>query len=963
MADLLRLRDLTGNALTLLEDSRLLADIGALGSIWPTIASDLARLAAQPALAPGQVLGWLFAHIDDAQVTSLFHAVNQDDLLARLRAGITRLQTLLPGLPQLLAPVSASPAPKVQWQPGTLTTPLTPATDLSLTFALSGGLTCQAGAAWPYKGDGITDPLLMLEANGDIKADATFKLPFSYGSLGVTGGAEARPDIQYYFFESDSNQIFGAALAQAIGRLPDPFDPASVWRAFAHDGLAGMVLGFDGSTSLGVTLTLGKDFDVPLWLTGTLGATIAVDVSRRSLYQLSVHVATRPVSLLDTPRIVMTLSRSDTAEQDWSAGIGLTIDLAPIAAQIHDLLQTQLTGVDAMIARIVPYLSPGTWLAAHAAPLLDSVIARLTTDPILQPALEHDAALLLGQTPTTDDLKTLLLQRITAAIDSVGATGSTAVTDIATSLTNALPALAATGATTRLSDDLTTLIGQYGHGLDTLASTLLDAGGLSAVEDSFAKIGTQLKNVANPVLDGLHDIITRYDALAHKILDFTADQARARIAARISYDAKQTRQAQYELTGTFTSLSDAAGDLYRALSFGQLNAIRQALTGKVSGFTLNEAASSITRIAGVSETLGYELLLFGLELTGSDVLSAQAQVSVTPAGTIQIAAQGSFARSMQIAGASRSLTFFTACDVLRSRSEIAAGRPTIRLGLTATHADSDLKLSDVTGFLDRLVDFGLISDQRRQSANGIMTGWTTTRGKNTPLAGRLTVAQNFNASDIAALLALGSAIGDPRMPSAAGLSVFRQGAQALFYTQATSAGEWGRQVGDFDYRSAFKQTRAQYADNLDFAYRVTLNPALKQTLVGLSIGQGGPRGTMDPVIGDFLQTVNPLLDMIDLLSRFNQLYQATPPAADPAGALNFYKGIEKTIASDAAPWLSLNSKLVFGFNPHLHRRTVALFLLLASLARDLAPDAPGHLFDDMFVITLSQGDSGPTVSV
>ena len=964
MSEILRITDATGLALNFLDDINILEDIGEISREWSKIGSALAALSSMPFSSAPNLMKWLLDNIEKPDVKTAFYDLKLGELWERIDAAKARLVKILPQAPALLAPVGSSP-PAIVWQPA-VSGALQPATDLSLTFALSGALSVQAGAVWPYKGDGVDQPLLLLAAEADVKADAAFKLPFSSGSLGVAGSAGAKPAAKFYFAEPDPSQAFAAAAAQSLGRMPDPFDPASVWTAFAYHGLVGMVLNFDGHASLAVDLAFGRDFDVPSWLSGKFGATVSIDISQRSQFEMSVRVLPGASHTAGDMQLAVKLSRGSAAAQGVAVGLDLGIDASAIFAKVHDLLQPEFEKVDDLLGQITPFLSPGTWLQDHAQAELNSLIGKLTGDDALHQALLHDAGLLLGKTIEGDDLVQYLTGRIGMAIDSASGDAfghaDALVEEAAAELARVLPSLATSSAQQILKTDLAGLIDGYSNAAEKLAGDLVKASGLAAVESALGKVGARLgagAKAADKAFAGLRDLITRYQALAKKIVDFTANQAKAKISARIAYEARQSHEEQYVLAGLFHTLEGEAGRLYRSIMFGQLTAVRNAFDTKVAGFEIDEKASSLTHIARIDRSLGYEFLLFGLELSGKDLLSAEAEVRLTQGGTISVAAKGSFERRMKGLGAERSLTFVSTYALMRTRAELAV-RPSIGLGLTATHADNSLKLDDVAGFLQRLVEFGLIAPNRQGMAIDTLSTWSGTRGKNVNLPGRISVTQNFNAADVTRLLATGAQIGEAAIPSSKGLDVFRAGIEALVHVGEKRANSLQEGVTAFDYRNDIRPIRSQFGDDVELSYHLAINGRWLQYLDMLA----HPPGTKipaEPRVGEYLDFVGPVASFVDLLGKLYALYTYQPISIDAAATE--YRQQEAKIAQDSSGWLKLNRQFIFCFKPEMHRRTIAFFLLLASQARGVPVTTAGKLFDDMFAIKLLRETTGESVDV
>ncbi|HWU03137.1 MAG TPA: hypothetical protein VN222_10395, partial [Novosphingobium sp.] len=449
-----------------------------------------------------------------------------------------------------------------------------------------------------------------------------------------------------------------------------------------------------------------------------------------------------------------------------------------------------------------------------------------------------------------------------------------------------------------------------------------------------------------------------------KVVDFTADTAKARISARLIYEHKQSQSAQYEISGRFATLTGAAGGLYKGLVFGQLGAIQAALKTPVAGFAIDPAASAITNFSQTDESLGYEVLLFGLQLTGAALLSSNAQVVLTGDGAVRIAAQGSYTVSQKALGASRSLGFSTSYAFASAKRDGAAGRPVIKLGLAAARADSDLTLGEVTGFLDRLVQNRLIADARRTRAAQIYNGWAATRGTSTKLPGSIALELNFNASDVAALLRAGSALADPPDGAAPAIDLFARAVSAMTCTGEWSASDRHDQLGDLTTVSEFARIQQQHPSEAAFLYQICLEQRLN-TVLGLGVARGGgsrPTSYALPRLLELPDKAQAGFAFTRLIGGLARLYAASVPA-DGAQAAQLFSALERQIADQAGWWLKLGGTVFLACGKRLQPRTVALFLALASLARGVSPDAPGASFDDMFTLSLTRENQSATLVV
>lgn len=344
-----------------------------------------------------------------------FAAAGAQPLLERLIKVQDRIAAILPDATALLSPLATFPAPattpsgtpgdwltatapgSVRLVPGTLTAGPAVATGLNVSLTVGGDIGVDANAQWPYAADGMGADYLAFAAEGNLSANGAFRLPFTYGSLGLSADIGATPQILFYIREIDRTRIFATAVGTAMAMLPDPFDPASVWKAFTHQNLAGMILTLDGHATASVDLSGGAAAAWPEVLAGTASLVVTLALTRKAAFALSLwHDASHPGV------INVRLSRNASAENDEGATLGIDIDPGPILSQVQSVLSAALQQIDAVMAGITPFLTPGTWLKTHAATALEAAIDKWIGGTTIGTALKQDVAQLAApprQTP------------------------------------------------------------------------------------------------------------------------------------------------------------------------------------------------------------------------------------------------------------------------------------------------------------------------------------------------------------------------------------------------------------------------------------------------------------------------------------------------------------------------------------------------------------------------------------
>ena len=984
MANTLQLSAAGGDLIALTESSALFSDIGKLGAQWKQLAIAIANAGHQPLTDGPALVQWLLTNLNTPAVQAIFTAVGAGPLLASLIAADAKLNAILPNGAALLAPLNTFAAPTTapsgvpgDWQsakapglvkiaPAALTVAPGAGADMSVSFALSAdaAIGVEADAQWPYASDAMGAGYLMLAAAGSFTANGTFRLPFSYGSLGVSAGAGVDPDILFFFRPPDPTRVFAAAVADVLPVLPDPFDPAAVWQAFALHDLAGMILACDGSATANVDLTIGDKASWPGVLAADATASVTVALTRKAAFELSLR--STGSAALGTMALIVRLTRNLSAETDWGLSAGIDIDASQILGQVQPILTNALTRVGGIIGDITPYLTPGTWLQGEATTALERAVTGWIGNATVSAAVTQDIALLTG-TATSDvgGLTDALTKAVAAAIDSVGGAVATDAAGAANTafaaLAPAFPAIVPLQAS--VVADLTALITSYQTALTTFAQNLLAGSGLPAIEAALGTVGARVSAAATQLdqaVGGISAVITTYAARAQQIVAAAKTAAMAKISLRVSYESAHSDATGYELTGRFTAMAGDAGDLYRALAFGQLAGIQKAFETPAPGFTLDAATSAITRLSGTSSTLGYDFVLLGLEVSGQAVLASNAQAVVSATGDVAITGQASDTVGDKSAAASRSLAFVTTYDFVAAAKLLSASRATIKLGLSATIADRNLTRGDVSAFLGSLQSHGLISGDRVSRANAVFDRWATTRGTASPFGGTVAVTMNLAGSGQSAVQTAGQAIGNANVASAEGQAQFRRAMTAMMATDSDLAQSLHGVASMIQYNLDLTALRSQYPDDLDFLYHVSINPGSNAWMNALR--GGGPKA---PPVSSQLAY---LLDAMTAAQSYLALLAAVAKADAldiaqlGAGQAAAVQQADAAIAKSAGPWLTWGGSLLFSMDARIAPRTVAFFRVLAGLAQGTDAPSPGT-FDRMFTLLMTDTTIKATATV
>lgn len=956
---------------------------------WRAIAAELWRLRKDaPVDDPVKLALYLADTLDDPEIVAIFAALG----LADLRDGLARLRTRLadPESPwaKLLRPMSAFvPAARSETPAGAdsfgiddggkdgllaLKIPKLAAeaagkagpAALQFSIDAEAGLACEAGANWPFQGDGVAPGLLRIGGGGKIQTKAGISLPLGqFGTGSAHADASAEGAIGFFFRPASPDRSFAETLRTSLTGLPEPLDLREVRHAMALAGLEGLVIGCSGGVGTGLGLVLGKSIDAPGIVTGTLGVTADLSLRRAAQWVLSLRRVPGGMRFV--------LSRDRESERKWSVGADLTLDVAPLARQVHDLLLEADGTVRPMLDRIRPFLSPGTYLATQASDLLHNAATSIVDQPDLREALLQDGALALG---AGDADRSALVDLVARKIADLAATKAQALLGAADGWANAIverlvaevPGLAATGLPEALTARIQPLLGDVQRRFEALVTQLTTDAALSTrLAAELAAAGAQVKAVetqADRLLAGVRELVAKFDDFSRQVLDATAATANTRLQARFAWSGENRAGENYELIGTIADDAAPEADaLWRALVAGRMAPFQQILAGTVAaprGFAL-DPSSSLSRFVSQTRGFAFEFVLVGLDISITSIVSGTASVGRNAAGDLVVAARGSVLRKAEGLDEARSLRFVSAWDLFLARHGAETGdRRAMAMGISFDHQDENLKPDEVNGLFAGLTAQKLIDPSRQANAMALYQRWRVEAAADSRVRGRISVNMRLPDPAVTRMVAIGRALnlGD----KAARAAMFRLAVRAQLATGVATDKQLKSDV------ETIKQTHTLSGTSDDpIAYLLALwifDPKARsgQEVRYRAVDQLLPRA------GSF----------VTLLATMARIYDATPvlgPARNPGDMdERQYAAAEKQLAAAARSWLALNTVLIVKFKAALHPALLAFFRLLALMGTP-APGPDAAAIDGLegdpvtgetnalFVIAMAKdGDVNPT---
>lgn len=951
-----------------------LATWAELAQHWRDIAAAVWKLGADaPVDSPARLAAYLADHLADDAVVAVFAGLGLTGLHERLAAIETRLRDPQAPWHKLLQPVSDFSTAQAADEeldagfgfdaPGedgeiTLEIPrLAPAAatalgPAALTFDLGveAGLSCEAGSPWPFRSDDVEGGLLRIGGQGRVSTRAGLSLPFGQAGSGTAhAGASGEAALGFFFRPPAPTASFAEVLVKAVGGLPDPLDLDAIAHSAALAGLEGIALGCRGAVDTGLGIVLGRQFEIARLASGTLGVTADISFRRNSQWILSLRQV--PGGL----RFV--LSRDERSERDWAAGLELSLDAAPLARRVHDLLIEGRNFAGPMLERIKPFLSPGTYLATQAAPLLKAAAASIVDQDDVRDALEHDLAIALGASDgDSSALVTLLTDKLATHATAAGAgvlgdAGDWAQA-LVDSLTREVPALAATGLADKVKARIEPLLKDVKTAFDAQVAALADDPALAAgLAAELSAIGTAVKAAerdADKLMQGVREAVGRFQRFADEVIAATGDGAKARLKARFGWAGGDDGGLKYELSGTFTKVTPETARLWRALVTGQLKPFQAILADPSlapAGLTL-AGSSSLSRFTSRERGFAAEIVVLGVDVSIASIVRGEATITTNAAGDIAVTSEGSAMRKIEGFDEGRSATFISTWDLLLAKADGALGqRRAMAVEVGLDHSDKDLKPREVEGMLAGLRDQGLIDASRVELALATYQSWRVAGAPGGKIRGRIGIRMQLPGAAVESMIALGRQV--VRDDRASALAIFERATACQIAAGVTSRKQFERDIDTA--RDSF--TISVKTDD-PYTYMIAL---LNSKTPLLPDHNSGPRL---PALAQLIPRAGAYMTMLKTMAEIHDAVPAAAPGQPGAWSEKDYADAQKRLASAARKWLKLNADFLFWFKSPLHPAILAFFRLLAETSGADFGQGSQMSANRLFQIIMTQDGAG-----
>ena len=959
-------------ALKLDKDLELIRALGDLAAKW----QDLGPIENAPdALA---LLDRMTDDLDSPAIKAAFDNADLAGVYTTITKVLTAAQNTGEKVPEnlrtLLKPLSAfkigEDAADVAWTLSTSSDPVVKTDRYSLDLGAQAIIGFDAGGAWP--GDAEPAKLLKINARGSARAGLKAALPF--GPVSVSGQADGSASLSLdYFFAPRDDKIYGLAVANRLGALPDPFDLASAWEAFQSPALAleGLVYEFIGAASANVTVDFA---DAGALSAGVVDAALSVAVSakRTSKYTLTLR-RNKPVGQAGSFRATLQRGRAD--ERTFGLELNVTADVSGLTKPVGAAIQRAVGEWDAVLTEVRPFLTPGTWLREKGFAVLKTEVGRLIDDEGLREAVLADANGALGVgTMETSAIAAWLSDQIAGAIGRgqvlINGQVDQAVARVMAGITEAVPTVAALAPVDKVQALVKAQIEKIEAALEAallpqVATDVAKTALTAALKKAGAEIGAAVADL-DDATKAVRELLNRWDALFHKILDKAKQAAEKKVTARLYRQEFRSKGYSAVVVGDFTASDPATGRVFDALTRGKLEALVQLIDGNGSapGFDLDSEASSLSRYSRFKSEEGVEIAFISMLLQAKTLIEGEVDVEIDGQGDIHVDLKGNLNKTLRTPLNSRGVSFVDAYKLVQAAGQdpAVAGPPHLEIGVGAVFSDKSLAWDDVEDFVKNLGRANLLDPSVFARAKTTFDGWSQAGGK---IAGDLSASLNFDDAALRALMRLPAA-GAPD-PARALTEVdrkafIRAGFDALVQLDALNvkAFEAGVLVAS-DHFKPPKSPPTVEETTLNFLTRIN-------NLMGPVGRIGQPPGPNSPAADGPVKRVSvpgadqlsleqqrayfyfidqgyTLRRLVDLIATMREIYLSRARVAGPGGpgaawGVDDYARMQAAMLHDSQEWLIVFADLLSIFKSNISRRTVAFMRALLTLS-GRGPDQVG----------------------
>ncbi len=782
---------------------------------------------------------------------------------------------------------------------------------VALKFAGSGSASLQFEAG--HKASSADDKRYLrigLAAEADAKASAS--IPVNLGSIALGAGASGQLDVNYLIASSSANTIYAKALGSSISSIANPLDFNALWTNMMADDLRGLRVKAKGAAYGTTSIGLVKKADIPNLGTGSAGLKFDAEIRHGGEYRFDVQRVGD--SLIE-------LSLANTRETASSMGVSLVVivNAKLLAKKINKEIGPRLEKINGNYQKLDEYLEPGKVIREE----IKTKVNKLTNQELTAKLLR----LGLGSA-SVKDVKKKLAGVIEGAISTRSAVWKSRAEDGAESLMSELtaryPILADPEIEGKLQKTLSDLIRSVTSKLETEVKAISqrDSGLLNALEASGVEVNKALDS-ADEALRGMRRALKEYHSKVEKILKGLEKYATSEIKIELQSQSMSASGTGVSLTAQFTSNTKETQDAYTALLGGDLDKILELNRKQPDGLTIE--LEEWQRFANFERRSSWNLSVLDISLGAETMFSTKSRISIDDDGVIGVLSEGEWTRRRRAYRESREFGFVDAYRLL-----VAKQTRTLNANLKLSQQDENTQREELSQFLGRLEEFGLVQADTSTAAENLLSRW---EGDAADTDIKTNIAAKLRLSDVE----MKKLIGLEAPPTELRDEYF----VSLAYTFLKKAGL----VTQDEINHAVPALRNMPSVNADELSPTELIAKYtpghrRQWVAGIQL---------DNDVREALQEIERLHDkaiaLKDMVFALRDIWSADPNTGADA---DYYRSRQEVIDRSLREWVRIGSTFIFWLSNQVHRSTLA-FLLCVTFLSDIRGRAP-------MIVTISRDD-------
>jgi hypothetical protein len=921
-------------------DLELIKAVAAIVKAWPRLAATLNDFPSAEAL-----LEKLVEDVDGETFVTAFGKVEGgEDLRGRLSEALKRVRDAAGKLPPevklLLTRTSAIAHEVKDEHPGLVALTLVDKDkdvpvgggDYKLKLGGAAKLEFEANDAG-FSAGGTGEPVLRVAASAELRASGSAKLPFQGGAVNAQAAASAGLGLQGFFEVAVDDRLYAVDIVDALADIPDPFDFRAVGAAFDDTRLRGIAYSFHGATSARVEVSIADGLKLGAGVTAMLGASLGVGLSQEGQYDLVLRRGTERGGV---HTIKAKLVRKRKAERSLSGNLGLTVDVSALTTRVHEVLKDAIGQWDVLLAKVKPFLSPGTALKAMAPQLIEEAAKTLLADGKLRDALVADLKGAAGIDPTsTSQLVDWVGKELSGALDRAGVlVDATVAGPVEAAVERAIgqlkrnvPTLAQAGFEDQLRAAVKDLPGRAVAELKTKLDELIKTHGAPVVGELLEDAGAAAQGAyqgLDEVFAGVRDLVQRYDKLFQDVLKKAEEATKAKITASLTFEESRSSEVEVQFTGEILDRSAAAKDVFEALTRGETKALTDLLKAGSSAAVDIGNESSIRRRLESKSGRGFEMVLLNFgSLKGSELLTAKAESLVDADGNVQIDSSVELKKRFGSAGEARTTTFVDLARLAIAKNEQGEEDVVraLELGVSVLNEDAKLEQKELKKFFESLEKRGLVPAGTTTRAVQQFVAWSAGAAH---IKVDVSVKYWFSGEAARKLLMLGEPLREPggRLAFATQKKIVAAALDRLLEVEVL------KKVATLV--DAASQVKTQLLEPANKKYKASMT----MPEVFLAFYEEHLASPNDKFMENFHMVGVPAVHLVSLIQTLGDVYNA------PAGwKLEQFQAAQRGIGDGADPWLRTGALFLFGVSDEIPKRVAAFLLVLARLA-DVPPASP-----------------------